>query len=285
MTPESTVILIESDDRSSTEREPTGTRRGREFTSSGGDTGDVTAIRPRDDFHPSGAGISSSYDRHSTPPSSSSIDNVRGAGERYPPTIREESSRTGTVVNRLRDQGETSDRGSAGRAGTEGDDSSLEDPNERRDRPPVSRKDDGYGQVRCGFRFDRTRSKLIVRIFEARNLINTDKNSLSDPYVRLLILPDKKKKTKRRTKVVKDTLAPVFDETLEFDMALEEAKLKTIDLTVKNDRSLFSTEKVFMGQALVTLANYNLDDGNLIDDWFTLEPESALALRLKALDA
>ena len=174
---------------------------------------------------------------------------------------------------------------SAGRAGTEGDDSSLEDPNERRDRAPTVRKDDGYGQVRCGFRFDRTRSKLIVRVFEARNLINTDKNSLSDPYVRLLLLPDKKKKTKRRTKVVKDTLAPVFDETLEFDMALEEAKLKTIDLTVKNDRSLFSTEKVFMGQALITLANYNLDDGNLIDDWFTLEPESALALRLKALDA
>lgn len=241
------IILIESEDRSSTERDNSGGRRN---------------------------------DRHSTPPpSSTSADNIR-----YPPTIREESTRGGSSSNRLRDQGESSDR-SAGRGGTEGDDSSLEDPNERRDRLPGSRKDEGLGKLRCGFRYDRTRGKLIVRVFEARDLINTDKNSLSDPYVRLLLLPDKRKKTKRRTKIIKDTLAPVFDETFEYDMTLEEAKLKTIDLTVKNDRSLFSTEKVFMGQVLITLSSYPLDDGNLIDDWFTLEPEGALALRLKALDA
>jgi hypothetical protein len=84
---------------------------------------------------------------------------------------------------------------------------------------------------------------------------------------------------------MKDTLAPVFDETFEYDIPYEETKLKTLDLTVKNDRSLFSTEKVFMGQTLVTLASYNLDDGNLIDDWFTLEPEGALASRIKALEA
>ena len=147
------------------------------------------------------------------------------------------------------------------------------------------RKGEGYGQIRCGFRFDRGRGKLIIRVFEARDLINTDKNSLSDPYVRLLLLPDKRKKTKRRTKIMKDTLAPIFDETFEYDIAYEEAKLKTLDLAVKNDRSLFSTEKVFMGQILITLANYNLDDGNLIDDWFTLQSADALALRLKALDA
>jgi hypothetical protein len=225
------------------------------------------------------------YDRHSTPPSSTSGDNIRSNTDRHPPTIREESIRSGgSTVNRIRDQGESSDR-SGGRTGTEGDDSSLEDPNERRDRLPTSRKDEGYGKIRCGFRFDRARNKLIIRVFEARDLINTDKNSLSDPYVRLLLLPDKRKKTKRRTKIMKDTLAPVFDETFEYDMTYEEAKLKTLDLTVKNDRSLFSTDKVFMGQALIPLVSYTLDDGNLIDDWFTLEPEGALALRLKALDA
>lgn len=84
---------------------------------------------------------------------------------------------------------------------------------------------------------------------------------------------------------MKDTLAPVFDETFEYDLTYEEAKLKTLDIAVKNDRSLFSTEKVFMGQALIPLANYNIDDGNLVDDWFVLEAEGALALRLKALDA
>ncbi|CAF0755575.1 unnamed protein product [Rotaria sordida] len=271
----------ESEDRSSTERDTSGTRRGREHTPSGGDN------RNQDEFYRSGGGTSSSYERHSTPTSSTSVDNIRGNIDRYPPTIHEETSRIGSsTVKRLRDQGESTDRGSGGRGtGIEGDDSSLEDPNERRDRLQSTRKDEGYGQIRCGFRYDRARGKLIVRIYEARDLINTDKNSLSDPYVRLLLLPDKRKRTKRRTKVMKDTLVPVFDETFEYDMTYEEAKLKTLDLVVKNDRSLFSTEKVFMGQSLITLANYNIDDGNLIDDWFTLEPEGALALRLKALDA
>ncbi|CAF4576719.1 unnamed protein product [Rotaria sp. Silwood1] len=275
----------ESEDRSSTERDTSGNRRGREYTSSGGDLGGNN--RTQDDFYRSGGGTSSSYERHSTPPTSTSVDNIRGTSDRYPPTIREETSRSGgSAVKRLRDQGESTDRGSGGRGtGTEGDDSSLEDPNERRDRLQPVRKDEGYGQIRCGFRYDRPRGKLIVRIYEARDLINTDKNSLSDPYVRLLLLPDKRKRTKRRTKIMKDTLAPVFDETFEYDITYEEAKLKTLDVVVKNDRSLFSTEKVFMGQALITLANYNIDDGNLIDDWFTLEPEGALALRLKALDA
>lgn len=244
--------------------------------------------RGREEFYRTGTGNSSSYERHSTPPSSTSGDNIRGGGggnDRHPPTIREESGRSGSTINRLRDQGDSMDRGSAGRHGGEGDDSSIEDPNERRERGAATRKDEGFGQIRCGLRYDRTRGKLIIRVYEARDLINTDKNSLSDPYVRLLLLPDKRKKTKRRTRIIKDSLAPVFDETFEYDMTYEEAKLKTLDVTVKNDRSLFSTEKVFMGQALVPLANYNLDDGSLVDDWFTLEPEGALALRLKALDA
>ncbi|UJR26173.1 hypothetical protein I4U23_007517 [Adineta vaga] len=259
----------ESDDRSSSiERDSSGNRRGV------GGNDYVGGNRSREEFYRYGAGTSSSGD------------NIRGgSNDRHPPTIREEPNRSNSALNRLRDQSGSVDRSSSGRPGTEGDDSSLEDPHDRRDRLPTSRKDEGYGQIRCGIRYDRTRGKLAVRVYEARDLINTDKNSLSDPYVRVLLLPDKRKKTKRRTRIMKDTLAPVFDETFEYDMTYEEAKLKTLDLTVKNDRSLFSTEKVFMGQALVTLANYNLDDGNLIDDWFTLEPEGALALRLKALDA
>lgn len=254
--------FIDSEDRSSADRDGSaGGRRGRDINSSSGELNG----RNRDEFYRT---------------TSSSGENIRSNTDRHAGT-----NKTANTVHRLRDQGESSDRGSGGVRGTEGDDSSIEDPNERRERLGPSRRDDGYGQLRCGFRYDRARSKLVVRVFEARDLINTDKNSLSDPYVRILLLPDKRRKTKRRTKIMKDTLAPVFDETFEYDMSYEEAKLKTLDLTVKNDRSLFSTEKVFMGQALITLSSYNLDDGQLIDDWFTLEPEGALALRLKALDA
>ncbi|CAF4840791.1 unnamed protein product, partial [Rotaria socialis] len=100
-------------------------------------------------------------ERHSSPPSSISADNIRGNNDRYPPTIHEETSRSSNVVKRIRDQGESIDRSSGGRAGAEGDDSSLEDQNERRDRLQAQRKDDGYGKIRCGFRYDRARGKLI----------------------------------------------------------------------------------------------------------------------------
>ncbi|CAF1600346.1 unnamed protein product, partial [Didymodactylos carnosus] len=82
-----------------------------------------------------------------------------------------------------------------------------------------------------------------------------------------------------------DSLQPSWDETFEYDLSLEEARMKTVDVTVKNNRSLFSTDKVFMGQALISLGNLNLDDENIVEQWYVLEPEGALALRLKGLDA
>ena len=87
----------------------------------------------------------------------------------------------------------------------------------------------------------------------AANLINTDKDSLSDAYARLILLPDRKKKSKRKTRIVKDSLEPKWDERFEFEMELSEACAKTIDLVVKNDRPLFSRETTFMGQCLVSL--------------------------------
>lgn len=42
-------------------------------------------------------------------------------------------------------------------------------------------------------------------------LIPCDDDNLSDPYVRVLLLPDKS--TKKKTQIQKNTLDPVFDET------------------------------------------------------------------------
>ncbi len=56
---------------------------------------------------------------------------------------------------------------------------------------------------------------LRVRIIEARNLLATDFNGFSDPYVKLYLLPDPSKATKRKTAVVKKNLNPTFDEAFE----------------------------------------------------------------------
>jgi len=55
-------------------------------------------------------------------------------------------------------------------------------------------------------------ASVTVAIIFFRNLIPCDKDSLADPYVRMYVLPDHSSETKRKTKLVKNSLNPVFNE-------------------------------------------------------------------------
>ena len=57
-------------------------------------------------------------------------------------------------------------------------------------------------------------TQLTVGILQAADLMSMDSGGTSDPYVKVLLLPDKKKKYD--TKVHKKTLNPVFNETFVF---------------------------------------------------------------------
>lgn len=56
--------------------------------------------------------------------------------------------------------------------------------------------------------------KLIVGILQAQDLAAMDMGGTSDPYVKVYLLPDKKKK--HETKVQRKNLCPVFNETFIF---------------------------------------------------------------------
>lgn len=69
-----------------------------------------------------------------------------------------------------------------------------------------------------------------MTVIQAEELPACDAGGTSDPYVKVYLLPDKKKKFE--TKVHRKTLNPVFNETFNFKVPYNEIITKTLMLTV-----------------------------------------------------
>jgi len=82
------------------------------------------------------------------------------------------------------------------------------------------------GRLQYKIDYDFNTNNLSVTVIQAEELPALDMGGTSDPYVKVYLLPDKKKKFE--TKVHRKTLNPVFNETFTFKVPYAEITAKTL---------------------------------------------------------
>uniref|UniRef100_A0A8C2KAH7 Synaptotagmin IV n=1 Tax=Cyprinus carpio TaxID=7962 RepID=A0A8C2KAH7_CYPCA len=123
-------------------------------------------------------------------------------------------------------------------------------------------KEGGLGTLYFSAEYNFPKKAFMDHIKEAHGLSPTDEQSLtSDPYIKLTLLPEKKHKVK--TRVLRKTLDPAFDETFSF-YGIPYARVSQLALhfmVLSFDR--FSRDEV-IGETLVPLADIDLSEGRVL---------------------
>lgn len=89
---------------------------------------------------------------------------------------------------------------------------------EENDEKESTKEEVKLGRLQFKIDYDFNNATLAVGVLQAEELPGLDMSGTSDPYVKVYLLPDKKKKFE--TKVHRKTLNPVFNETFNFKVTL-----------------------------------------------------------------
>ncbi|XP_063356368.1 extended synaptotagmin-3-like [Pelmatolapia mariae] len=146
--------------------------------------------------------------------------------------------------------------------------SSNFDPSDEFFFPEAIRNHQGsFGEIELNVRYATLKHKLIVFIIRCRNLLPCSENG-TDSYVRLYLLPDQTWKHRKKTHVKKRMINPVFNEKFEFDVLLQEAQARKLDVSVKNNSILVSRERKDIGSVIIDLSEMDLVKG--VTAWYEL---------------
>ncbi|XP_068208822.1 phosphatidylinositol 4-phosphate 3-kinase C2 domain-containing subunit beta isoform X4 [Palaemon carinicauda] len=138
--------------------------------------------------------------------------------------------------------------------------------------PVITAPGQVQGQVKVSFQY--LRGQLQIMVHHARNLSLISNNQEPSPYVKLYLLPDPHKKTKRKTKVVKKTCHPIFMEPITYRMSQDIVKQRVLEISVWSEDKF--SENMYLGSSYLRLSNLELKEDH--SEWLSLEHQRNTAL-------
>lgn len=123
---------------------------------------------------------------------------------------------------------------------------------------------DKLGRLHFRLDYDFSNTTLAVGVLQAEDLPGMDMCGTSDPYVKLYLMPDKKKKFE--TKVHRKTLNPIFNETFNFKVPYAEVTTKTLVFAIYDFDRFSKHDQI--GEVRIPLNTIDL--AQTIEEWRSL---------------
>ncbi|XP_017384446.1 regulating synaptic membrane exocytosis protein 2 isoform X42 [Cebus imitator] len=134
------------------------------------------------------------------------------------------------------------------------------------------------GQLSIKLWFDKVGHQLIVTILGAKDLPSREDGRPRNPYVKIYFLPDRSDKNKRRTKTVKKTLEPKWNQTFIYSpVHRREFRERMLEITLWDQARVREEESEFLGEILIELETALLDDE---PHWYKLQTHDISSLPL-----
>ncbi|KAM4705483.1 regulating synaptic membrane exocytosis protein 2 isoform 1-T1 [Rhinophrynus dorsalis] len=126
--------------------------------------------------------------------------------------------------------------------------------------------------------YDKVGHQLIVTILGAKDLPSREDGRPRNPYVKIYFLPDRSDKNKRRTKTVKKTLEPKWNQTFMYSpVPRREFRERMLEITLWDQARVREEESEFLGEILIELQTALLDDE---PHWYKLQTHDVSSLPL-----
>ncbi|KAM8880239.1 regulating synaptic membrane exocytosis protein 1 isoform 31-T31 [Spinachia spinachia] len=134
------------------------------------------------------------------------------------------------------------------------------------------------GQLSVKLWYDKVGHQLIVNVLQAIDLPPRPDGRPRNPYVKMYFLPDRSDKSKRRTKTVKKSVEPKWNQTFLYShVHRRDFRERMLEITVWDQPRVQEEESEFLGEILIELETALLDD---VPHWYKLQAHDMSSIPL-----